>query len=86
MDGVSVKLRIGSLSLEGMAPHERTRVAEALRRELQERLAEPGLAGRIGRSRHVGAVDGGSITVTRGAKPEALAADLAGSISRRLEE
>lgn len=76
----NIEVRIEELILEGFAPRDRYAIAEAVERELTRLFAEPGMARLSAEPIAMTRLDGGSITVRPGAKPETIGAQLAQAI------
>jgi hypothetical protein len=81
---MNVELRVEELILQGFAPASREQIAAAVERELARLLAERGVPRPLDQGGDIAQVDGGSFTMTRDGRPEAIGAELAQAIYRGL--
>ncbi len=75
----AIELHIDELVLHGFNPADRRRIGEAVERELARLLGEEGIPGGSG-DVQISRLDGGSITLAPGARPEAVGAEIARSV------
>jgi len=76
----NIELHIEELVLHGLAPGERDRIGEAVRRELARLLAEQGEPPGLARGGEVARLDGGSFVIAAEGKPDALGARVARAV------
>lgn len=75
----AIELHIDELVLHGFNPADRRRIGEAVERELTRLLGEQGPSGGAG-DVQISRLDGGSITLSPGAGPETVGAEIARSV------
>ncbi len=80
MTPARVELHIEELVLYGLAPADRHRLAEAVRRELTRLLTEQGVPPRLSRGGEVTQLDGGSFHAEPGLRAEAAGARVARAV------
>jgi hypothetical protein len=78
-----IELSIGEVVLHGFAAGERAAIGEALARELERRLAEPGVAQRIARAGSRPAIATEALRLPSG-PARRVGADVAGAVARAL--
>ncbi len=79
-----LRVHIGTLVVEGVGGLSREALADALRRELGQRLAGDGAAARILAPGHRERVDGGSFELRPGAGSRAVGRHIAAAVERGL--
>ena len=82
---MNIELHIDELVLHGFPPHDRSRIGEALRRELSVVVTERGLPSWMARGARVARLSGGDITVAPIATPGAIGGQLAEAVYRGLQ-
>jgi hypothetical protein len=76
-----IELQIDELVLHGFPATDRARIGDAVHAELVRNLEQLGdRAGRLAALDRIGALDAGTFSVTAGAKPQAIGAQIAQSI------
>jgi hypothetical protein len=75
-----VEVHIEELVLQGFAPGERYRIAEAIQHELQRLFTDESLPSCLTESRDISRFDGGSFHVTSGAGLETIGSQLGQAI------
>ncbi|HET7502147.1 MAG TPA: hypothetical protein VFK02_14115 [Kofleriaceae bacterium] len=84
---MNLELHIEELVLHGFSPADRHRIADAVRAELERRLAGPGTAEQL---RHLASgapidrLDAGSLHVVEPARPAAIGAQVGGALASAL--
>lgn len=82
---MKVELHIEELVLNGFAPEDRHRIGEAVERELESLLMEPGIPS-LNSDLEIGDMDAGEITVARGTRPEATGAQIARAVYKGMRK
>ena len=77
---MNIELNIEELILDGFAPADRYRIAEALKRELARLLTEQGVPQTMTASDVIPTLDGGAFDIKAGMSPEATGAQVAQAI------
>ncbi|MGH6611939.1 MAG: hypothetical protein ACRECQ_16975 [Burkholderiaceae bacterium] len=75
-----IELHIEELVLHGFAPRDRSRIGEAVERELARLFAEHGTPPSLTQGSEVANLDGGAFEVEPGAKPKAIGAQVARTV------
>ena len=76
----NVELYIEELVLHGFAPGDRYPIGEAVEQELTRLLTVQGVPPSLAQGKEVASLDGGAFEVMAGAKPEAIATQVAQAI------
>lgn len=82
---MKVELHIEELVLHGFAPEDQHRIGEAVERELESLLVEPGMPS-LNSDLEIGDMDAGEIALARGARPEAIGAQVARAVYRGMRK
>lgn len=82
---MNIELHIDELRLHGLDPAHRVALARAVEQALTQLLAARGLPSTLHQEGVVAQLDGGALTLTPGAQPEALGAQLAQAIYAGLQ-
>ncbi len=82
----SVKVHIEELVLHGFAPGDRSRIANAVERELTRLMGEGGLSVLRENPVTLGRIHGGAFKVKAGAKPQAAGTEIARAVYRSLHQ
>jgi hypothetical protein len=80
MTPARVELHIEELVLYGLAPGDRHRIGQAVRRELTRLFAERGVPPRLARGGEVARLDGGSFHLEPGLRAEATGTRVARAV------
>jgi len=80
----AVELHIEELVLHGFSPRDRFGISDALEQELARLLTEQGLPGLAMQSRSIERLDGGSLSIRAGARPQSIGAQLGERVHRQL--
>jgi hypothetical protein len=76
----NIELHIEELVLDGFAPGDRQQIGAAVERELAALFAEQGAPQEWGRGAALAYVDGGSVTLSPEAKPDAVGGQIARAV------
>jgi hypothetical protein len=79
-----VEVRIEELSLDGFAPADRLRIADAVKREIARLITERGMDQPAGRRSTVAQVDAGSFPVPPNANSEGIGKQVARTVHSTL--
>jgi len=77
---MKVELHIEELILYGFAPEDRYRIGEAVERELANLLAERGMPQSMDNGLEIAGLNVGDISIAKGARPEAIGAQVARAV------
>jgi len=77
---MKVELHIEELILHGFAPEDRYRIGEAVERELANLLAERGMPQSMDNGLEIAGLNVGDISIAKGARPEAIGAQVARAV------
>jgi hypothetical protein len=81
---VNIELNIEELALDGFAPGDRYRIAEAVERELARLFAERGAPPSLMRGGEVARLDGGTFEAARDSSATAIGSQVAHAVYRGL--
>jgi hypothetical protein len=81
---MKLDVTIDRLVLDRLDPRDRHDLAGALTTELTRLLAEPSFRTKVGSTRHLLAVDAGTVALDHGLSPTATGRALAGAVHRAL--
>ena len=76
----NLNLHIEELGLHGFAPGDRSRIGEAVQRELTRLFAEQGMPTSLAQGEEIGRLDGGRFVMTVGMQAEEIGVQIAKSI------
>jgi hypothetical protein len=80
----AVELHIEELVLHGFSPGDRFGIGDAIQQELERLITEQGLPGLPAESASIQRLDGGSLKMRAGARPQSIGAQLAQRVHHQL--
>jgi hypothetical protein len=83
---MGVELHIEELVLDGFAPGDRHRIAEAIRDELSRLIGSAGGVKSLANRPSLERIDGGSFEIKAGGKPQAAGKQIARAVFRSLRQ